>query len=365
MRFQLLLLYFLVALPAFAQLKPGYDFDEAREFLKINFQFVDSAYLDSVPAPEKFQRTFRSKELGFDNSVDFWKSKDGTIACLSFRGTTGTLESWGSNFYASMIPAKGTIGLPDGFQFHYDFAEDPLAGVHEGWTISIAYLWRNIDSLIRDFVAQGGRDLVVAGHSQGGALATLVSAQLHHLKLHGKLPADLRLKTYTVAAPKSGNLFFAYDYEHQTQFGWSFNTVNPLDWVPTTPFTVTTVRDFNQINPFTNARKTLNSLPLIPQMYIKHAYRKMDRPTRRSQKNFEKYMGKRLKKLLLKKKQGLLIPPSLKSFAYVRVGQQVVLQPDANYLNQFPQMEHEYFLNHGINQHIYLLNLLEQQTRKE
>ncbi|MFY7990003.1 MAG: lipase family protein [Fluviicola sp.] len=357
-----LLVSFLVSSNLFAQLRPGYDFNEAREFLKINFQFIDSAYLDSVPAPQKFYRTFRSKELGFDNSVDFWMSDDGEVACLSFRGTTGTLESWGSNFYSSMIPAKGTIGLPDGYQFQYAFAQDPLAAVHEGWTISIAYLWRDIDSLLHDFVAKGGRDLVIAGHSQGGALATLVAAQLHQLKLQGKLPEDLRLKTYTVAAPKTGNLFFAYDYEHLTQFGWSFNTVNPLDWVPTTPFTITTVRDFNRINPFTNALKSLNALPLVPQMYVKHAYRKMDRPTRRSQKNFEKYLGKRLKKLLIKKKQGLTIPRSVKSFAYVRVGQQIMLQPDANYLEMFPQVENDYFLNHGIEQYLFLINLLEESN---
>jgi pimeloyl-ACP methyl ester carboxylesterase len=345
-----------------AQLRPGYNFDEAREFLKINFQFIDSIYLDSVPAPQRFYHTYRSPDLGFDNSVDFWRSDDTEIGCLSFRGTTGSFESWASNFYSSMIPAKGQIQLPNGFQYNYCFAQDSLAAVHEGWTISIAYMWQQIDSLVEDFVAQGGRDLVIAGHSQGGALATMVSAQFQQLKLQGKLPEDLRLKTYTVAAPKSGNLFFAYEYEHLTQFGWSFNTVNPLDWVPTTPFTVTTTRDFNRINPFANAMKSMNGLPMLPQMYLKHAFRKMDRPTRKSHKRFEKYLGNRLKRMLLKKKEGLVIPKSVKSFAYVRIGQQILLQPDENYLSLYPQEPTNYFLNHGIEQYIYLINLLEEKS---
>lgn len=347
---------------SFGQLRPGYNFEEARECLRINFQFVDSAYLDSVPAPRSYYRTFRSKELGFDNCVDFWLSADGQIGCLSFRGTTGSLTSWGSNFYSSMIPAKGSVKLPDGYVFDYQFAKGEQATVHEGWTVSLAYMWRDIDSLVAAFVANGGRDLIVAGHSQGGALATLVSAQLHQNRIAGKLPVDLRLKTYTVAAPKSGNLFYAYEYEQATQMGWSYNTVNPLDWVPLTPFSIATVEDYTPINPFSNALKTMNALPFIPQVYLKHAYRKMDRPTKKSVKRFQKYLGKRIKKVLLKKKQGIEVPKAVKSFAYVRVGQQIILEPNEEYLKLFTQFPDDYFLNHGIDQHLFLMNLLEEKS---
>jgi hypothetical protein len=69
-----------------------------------------------------------------------------------------------------------------------------------------------------------------------------------------------------------------------------------------------------------------------------------------------------LKKLLINKKQGLTIPRSVKSFAYVRVGQQIMLQPNANYLEMFPQVENDYFLNHGIEQYLFLINLLEESN---
>ncbi len=93
------------------------------------------------------------------------------------------------------------------------------------------------------------------GHSQGGAIAYLLTAHFYNLQQQGKLPADIRFKTYCSAAPKPGNLYFAYDYETTTRGGWACNVVNAADWVPETPFSVQTVSDFNTTNPFVNAKK--------------------------------------------------------------------------------------------------------------
>ena len=52
---------------------------------------------------------------------------------------------------------------------------------------------------------------------------------------------SLNIKTYCSAAPKPGNLFYAYDFEHITEGGWAFNVVNSADWVPELPSTTQTV----------------------------------------------------------------------------------------------------------------------------
>ena len=45
--------------------------------------------------------------------------------------------SWIGNFYASMIPASGTMKV-DGEKFKYCFAKDTAAAVHSGYALSIA-----------------------------------------------------------------------------------------------------------------------------------------------------------------------------------------------------------------------------------
>ncbi len=342
------------------ELKPGFDFREAEEFAKINFQFYDTVKDKVLPKPESYSRRYHSKVTGFDNCFDFWVSNDGNVGCLSFRGTINTLDSWGVNFYSSMIPAKGEIKLPNGYLFNYQFAESEKAAVHEGWAISVAYMWREIDSIVNDFLVSGGNDLIVSGHSQGGALATLVSAQLLQQKQLGKLPKELRLKTYTVAAPKSGNLFFALDVEYYTQFGWSYNLVNPLDWVHLTPFSLTTTNDFVEINPFSDAKKNLNDLPLLQRMYLKRVYRKLDHSSKNAVEQFDKFFGRKLKRQLIKNRKGIAIPTAVNSFAYVRSGDQIALRPDANYYVLFPQNPNDLFLNHDIAAHLYLLKILEE-----
>jgi hypothetical protein len=57
--------------------------------------------------------------------------------------------------------------------------------------------------------------------SQGGALTFLLTPYLYSLQTQGKLPSDIRFKNYSTAAPKVGNLYYAYDYAEMMQFGWA------------------------------------------------------------------------------------------------------------------------------------------------
>jgi len=355
MKYLFLLLTLVFSGALFGQLTSGYSKSEAAELMKVNFRFADSTYYDSFPGPERFHQVYRSKAVGFDNMWDLWEDENG-VGVLSVRGTTKNLISWGSNFNSAMIPAKGWIKISEKDTFHYALANDPKALVHVGWTVSLGCLWKDMEPQLNAFLASGKRQIFVTGHSQGGAIAYLLTAHLRMLQQAGKLPVDLVLKTYCSAAPKPGNLFFAYDYEVMTHGGWAFNTINAYDWVPETPFSVHTVNDFNTINPFTDAKKGMKTLPFFPRLFIKHAYNKMDRPTRKAERHFRKYLGHKINKLIAKTLPGFEVPSYSKSFAYERCGQYVILMPKADYVSAFPQDPKDLFGNHMILPYLFLLD---------
>ncbi|WP_300664920.1 lipase family protein [Fluviicola sp.] len=354
----LLLFIFLFSLTcSWSQMKPGYDKHEAIELLKVNFRFIDSTHWDSMPAPQRFALKYRSKTLGFDNKWDYWEDQKG-VGVLSLRGTTGTFTSWGANFYAGMIPAKGWIKISEKDTFYYELSKDPKALVHVGWTTALGCLWKDMDSVLFAQIDQGKKEFYITGHSQGGALAYLLTAHLLIMKENGIIPSDVQFKTYCSAAPKPGNLYFAYYYEKMTQQGWAYNTVNALDWVPESPFSIQTVRDFNAINPFQDAKKAIKKLPLIPRLVVRHMYNKMDRPTKKSQKRFEKYLGRKLGKLMTKNLKGFEPPQLSHSSAFTRCGNYIILYPDVDYYRKFPQDPQEKFMNHMLEPYLLLLDKL-------
>lgn len=152
-----------------------------------------------------------------------------------------------------MIPAAGKIHLNDTLCFDYHFADNPNAAVHVGWTLASGYLMPDILEKIKQSFAKGKKDFIILGHSQGAGIAYLVTSQL--LYNQRLLPKDIQFKTYCSAAPKPGNLYFAYDYETATQNGRSYSIVNPLDWVPELPISIQTLTDFNTTNPLRTQKK--------------------------------------------------------------------------------------------------------------
>lgn len=349
---------------SFAQLKTGYDFDESMELIKVNFRFADSVEFPDFPAPQRFKHEYRSPVVGFDNCWDFWKDANGT-GLISIRGTTGSLPSWGSNFYSMLVPATGTMKLTENDTFSYHLANDPAAAVHVGWLYSTGMLMKDILPKIDTFLLNGGTDLLITGHSQGGAIAYLVTAHLWSLRASGRLPQTLRLKTYCSAAPKPGNLRFAYSYESMTFPGWAFNTVNAADWVPETPFSIQTVNDFAQTNPFSEAKQLMKGIKIPVRWVLKHAYNKMDRPTRKSQQRFEKYLGRKLGKIMQKSAPGFEPPEYLNENAFARCGIMVSLVPDEGYFALYPNYAKENkFLHHSIQPYLYLMEQMQHRQVK-
>jgi hypothetical protein len=338
------------------KLKPGFDKEEFLELLKVSSRQSDSLYNPDLPAPEKFQMIYRSPEIGLDNRWDLWVSED-KMACISIRGTTAKQVSWLDNFYAAMVPATGTLKISNDFVFDYHLSDDHRAAVHTGWLIATAFLSRDMLPKIDSLFQAGYKDFYIMGHSQGGAIAYLLTAMISKGKEKGDIPQEIHFKTYCSAAPKPGNLYFAYDYEHMVKDGWALTVINAEDWVPQAPFSIQTVGDFVELSPFTNARETIRKEPFFRRIVMTNVYNSLDKPTEKASRKFQKYLGKKLEKIVRNVLPEFESPAYANTNNYVRTGQQIVLYPNAEYYRLFPQDKSNIWVNHMFEGYLYLTEL--------
>lgn len=357
-KLSLFLLLFFSLTASGQQLKPGFDKDEYRELMLISaITTADSSYYNGFPEPENFRMIYQSTPIGLDNLWDLW-TNDKNVAVISLRGTTEKPESWLANFYAAMVPAKGELKLNDEEIFTYQLATNPKAAVHIGWLLSMAYLSKEIIPKIDEQYRRGTKDFLIMGHSQGGAISFLLTSHLYNLQQLNQLPKDIRFKTYCSAGPKPGNLYYAYEYEAMTQGGWAFNVVNAADWVPETPISIQTLKDFNYVNPFTNARLLIKKQKFPTGLVLKHIHNQLDKPTRKAQKNYEKYLGNLASKIIQQNLKDFTPPLYYSSNHYVRTGTTIVLLPDDNYFKQYPDDHSKLFPHHLHAQYLLLLEQL-------
>ena len=338
-------------------LKPGFDKSECIEMLKLGAKFGDSVYASRIPDPQHFQKIYRSPVMGLENCWDLWIDHRG-IAAISIRGTTTNAVSWLANFYAAMVPARGELNLSDSFHFSYELSFNPRAAVHIGWLIGTAFLSADILPKIDSLYKSGTKEFILTGHSQGGAICFLLTSYLYSLQKQHRLPADIRFKTYCMAGPKPGNLYYAYDYEAMTQYGWAYNVVNPADWVPETMFSIQTVDDFNKTNPFVNAKELMNKQPFPKNLFLKYFYGQMDKPARKAEYRFQQSLGSFMYKYVKKALPGFEQPIYYNSMAYVRVGQTIVLPIDENYYALFHDNSEDVFTHHLHPAYLYLAEKL-------
>lgn len=336
-------------------IKPGFDPNEYRRLLAVSAQFGDSAYRLKVPLTEGYRMLYESPEMGLKNRWQLWTTNDGK-AVINLRGTIMDPVSWMCNFYAAMIPAKGSIQLDKEFNFSYEWSGDPNAAVHTGWTVATAYLVRDILPRVDSIYRTGVKEFYIIGHSQGGAIAYLLTSHLRSLLRQGLLPTDILLKTYCSAAPKPGNLYYAYGFEAENRAGWAYNVVNAADWVPETPFSIQTVQNMNAINPFVDVKKIIRKQKWPVNWGLNHAYGRMTGPEYKSVKNFRKYLGSFVYKNVKKTLPGFVEPEYLKQMDYVRTGNFISLIPDSTYMSRFPQDPRQVFVNHLHPPYLYLLD---------
>jgi len=218
----------------FAKLEPGFDKTEAREMIMIcnSFTYLDLYEDDEDILPDGYEKRYTSGTFGMDNKYQVYVK--GNIAVINFRGSTDKQLSWIQNFHASMIPAKGVIKV-NGKKFDYCFAKDTAAAVHSGYALGIAFLEQELMVQIKSLNNEGIYNIILTGHSQGGALANMFRAYLENLPAKMR-PGKTIFKTYAFAAPMTGNKNFAKEYNRR--FGaesTSFNIVNVSDIIPTFP----------------------------------------------------------------------------------------------------------------------------------
>ncbi len=340
MRHIFLFFLFFFNYTAFAQdLKPGFSKAEYLETVKANarahYELDKWDSLSQIPPSDQYDFVYRSPVVGFENRWDLWVAKHKNTAMVCVRGSVMTQASFLANLYAAMVPAKGTLELGKNQSFNYELANHPNAAVHVGWLIAMAHLAPTIEHQIDSCYRKGIKQIILTGHSQGGGITFLLTAYLKHKQINGSLPKDIVFKTYCSAGPKPGNLFFAYDYEQLNYGGWACNVVNAADWVPDVPFSIQTVSDFTSVNPFRNAKKAIKKMKFPANLIVKHMYNKMDRPTRRAQKNFEKYLGRMTSKIVKKTLPDFQNPTYFKSNYYVRTGNIISLVPGPDYDQHF------------------------------
>ena len=180
-----LFLAFLISTPLLSKaqtLQPGFDGQEYLEMLRIVAQQVDTLQRGKTPQPQYHTIAYRSTETALDNRWDLWLHKDKQTMVISLRGTTINGVSWLENFYCAMIPATGSLQVSDSTTFQYKLSNDPKATVHVGWTLGLALIAPDILQKIKlNYQEHTIKQIVIIGHSQGGAIAFLLHSYLHYL----------------------------------------------------------------------------------------------------------------------------------------------------------------------------------------
>lgn len=337
-------------------LHPDFEGEEYMEMLRVTLQtHSDSVSVSpKIPAPVHYKKVYRSKVSPLYNRWDLWLRNDQHLAVVCIRGTVNQAASWLENFYMAMVPATGNIQLNDTSSFNYQLADNPNAAVHVGWLLGLSGMADSIKMKINELYASGVKEFIIMGHSQGGALAFLLRSYLYYETAKGNLPKDIFFKTYCSAAPKPGNLYYAYDYDFITRNGWGLTVVNSLDWVPETPITVQTVKDFNTTNPFVDLKGALKKRKTLVRWYINGVYNSLNKSTKKAQRKLEKNLGSKLFKQVKKYMPGIKEPAYVASSNYMRAGVPVVLMADEAYRQQYPDSSKNIFSHHALHPYYML-----------
>lgn len=252
-----------------------------------------------------------------------------------------------------MVNATGDLRINDSTTFSYKLADNAAATVHIGWLVGLAHLAPFIDAQLQPLLSKGITNVIIMGHSQGGALAFLTSSYIWY-KYNGRYP-NLRLKTYASAAPKPGNLFYAYDFDFISRNGYGYRVVNSADWVPETPLSVQTRTDFNTVNPITDAKKVLKKQKFFVRLVLNHIYNKMSNASTKTMNRYKKYLGKKLYKQVHKSLPQYPEPEYAPTSNYMTAGAPIILMADSVYHAKFPFDGKNVFTHHMLQPYLYLL----------
>ena len=232
----LIFLLLLISLNSYGQVKPGFNTVEARDLIALcnSYTYLELYGNDQEIIPEGYLKTYTSPDYGMDNKFQVYVHNK--VGIINFRGSTAERISWLENMYAAMIPVEDTIKV-NGDLFHYKVGSDTSGAVHAGYVLGLYFLKDDILDQLRNLQKKGISDVIITGHSQGGAIALMTQAFLYNLPKEEGFN-NLSIKCYAFANPMIGN--HAYSNEFSSTFcapGLSFTIHNPEDAVPKMPMT--------------------------------------------------------------------------------------------------------------------------------
>jgi hypothetical protein len=332
-------------------LSSGFQSSEFISLLNLSRNQLDSSVHSSSSAVRTFKLAYSSPEMGLYNQWSLWKSDD-KVAVIHVRGTRNKMQSWLENFYSAMVPANGTIVL-SGKELKYKLSDDSTALVHAGWLLGMLSLSSDVVQKMRSCYTENIRNFIIMGHSQGGAISFLLRSYLHYLPADS-LPQDIHIKTYCSAAPKPGNLYYAYDFEKITAGGWGLRVVNSVDWVPETPFGVQKLNELRPGHPFESMDRLTGNKNRFAGFILKQILNKFKRKTRSTVRAYKTYLGELLGKFVQKQVPGFDYPGYTNSFNYSTAGTPIILTPDSAYYKLYPNNVTNVFLHHGFKQYEFL-----------
>lgn len=184
----------------------------------------------------------------FDVAWTLWENAAAETWALVFRGTVfSSKPSVDEDILLTTVAAKHGLEI-GGHVLPIVFAEIEHAEVHEGFAYGTfsALFDKNFGALQKILELIPKKDtLILAGHSQGAAVAVLAHALIYHALNSSDRSDPFRLrdkgyllKSYTFAEPRPGNLQFALDFARITGSGansFAFNnTIDPVTMIPTT-----------------------------------------------------------------------------------------------------------------------------------
>jgi hypothetical protein len=242
----------------------GFSAEEAKQLLEFCIELNNQDDRNKYPDDSEFRanlgpwRTvFDSREgLGSDPAANgfgpfrnAWlmlrNQSDENEYALAIRGTIGQAKSILNDFLATTISAYGGIEFPEATVLPIAFAATPGAELHLGFAYAaFTLLFEKNLGIIKFLQSErvpAGARLMITGHSQGAAIATMVHAFLHYaftdpVDRYGLQAKRLKLKSYVFAQPKPGNYQFALDFAQIAgSRGAGFVINNSLDPVTLLP----------------------------------------------------------------------------------------------------------------------------------
>src|SRR5271169_179477 len=196
---------------------------------------VNPATIRNMPAGYTLVRTIQMTDFfGPEQSRVFYGyvavGGDPVTAVVALRGTESTMEWW-DDFHWDLVPFTQVPdggNVAQGFYDIYDTIGTMTPGQQES-TPAPGTVAADIAQAATAGLDPGALPMVVCGHSLGGALATLLVADL-------TANAALKPQAWTFASPRVGDAVFAARYGGLTTVSWRI--YNQVDVVPHFPVDV-------------------------------------------------------------------------------------------------------------------------------